>query len=39
MLTYFAPGGLMGARLELLRDGMRPAWEKWVAGGPPPSHD
>jgi catechol 2,3-dioxygenase-like lactoylglutathione lyase family enzyme len=38
LLTYFAPGGLMGARLEVLTDRMRPAWEKWVAGGPPPGH-
>jgi hypothetical protein len=36
MLTYFAPGSLIDARIELLTEGMLPAWETWVGGGPPP---
>jgi catechol 2,3-dioxygenase-like lactoylglutathione lyase family enzyme len=39
LLSYFRPGGLMGTRYELLSEKLRPGWEAWVAGGPPPGHD
>jgi catechol 2,3-dioxygenase-like lactoylglutathione lyase family enzyme len=38
LLSYFRPGDLMGTRYELLSEKLRPGWETWVAGGPPPGH-
>jgi catechol 2,3-dioxygenase-like lactoylglutathione lyase family enzyme len=38
LLSYFHPGGLMGARYELLSDKLKPGWSAWVAGGAPPGH-